>query len=58
MTLFSANILVCADIRGVHWRQGVKRQWSNRNMDLHGFRHYVFSKLRNETNTNVIIYYY
>jgi len=34
MTLVSANIRFVPIFEGVHWREGVKRQWSNRK---HGF---------------------
>jgi len=34
MTLVSANIRFVPIFEGVHWRQGVKRQWGNRQ---HGF---------------------
>jgi len=34
MTLVSANIRIVPIFEGVHWREGVKRQWGNRK---HGF---------------------
>ena len=34
MTLVSANIRFVPIFEGVHWREGVKRQWGNQNMDF------------------------
>ena len=56
VTLVSVNIRFVPIFEGVHWREGVKRRGVIENMDFHGFRRYVFSSLRNETN--VIVYYY
>ena len=56
VTLVSVNIKFVPIFEGVHWREGVKRRGVIENMDFHGFRRYVFSSLRNETN--VIVYYY
>ena len=58
MTLVSANIRFVQIFEGVHWREGVKRQWGNRKHAFHGFRRYVFSTLRNETNVIIYAYYY
>ena len=55
MTLVSANISRLVPIfEGVHWREGVKRQWGNRK---HGFSPRL-STIRLRHETNVIIYYY
>ena len=48
--------MVCADIRGGSLERGRQTTGVIENMDLYGFRRYVFSTLRNETN--VITYYY
>ena len=55
MTLVSANIRFVPIFEGVHWRDGVKRQWGNRKHGLSRLRSNVFSTLRNETNVIIII---
>jgi len=57
MTLVSANIRFVPIVEGVHWREDDKRQSGNRKHGFcQGFRRYIFTTLRNETN--VIVYYY
>jgi len=50
--------MVCVDIRGGSLESGRQKNHSGviENMNFHGFRRYVFSTLRNETN--VITYCY
>ena len=43
MTLVSANIRFVPIFEGVHWREGVKRQWGNRK---HGFSRLSTIRLR------------
>jgi len=44
---------VCADIRGVHWRGGVKRQWGVGNGDFLWFRWLlaIASEYRDKANS-------
>ena len=57
MTLVSANIRFVPICEGVHWTERASNDSGViENMDFYGFRRYVFSMLRNETN--VIVYYY
>jgi len=56
MTLVSANIRFVPIFEGFIGERASNDSGVIQNMDFHGFRRYVFSSLRNETN--VIIYYY
>jgi len=56
MTLVSANIRFVPIFEGFIRERASNDNGVIENMDFHGFRRYVFSTLRNDTN--VIIYYY
>jgi len=58
MTLVSDNLRFVPIFEGVHWRERASNDSGViENVDFHGFRCYVFSTLRNETNViNTIIF--
>ena len=56
MTLVSANIRFVPIFKGFIGERASNDRGVIENMDLYGFRRYVFGTLRNETN--VIVYYY
>jgi len=56
MTLVSANIRFVLIFEGFIGERASNESGVIENVDFHGFRRYVFSTLRNETN--VITYYY
>ena len=56
MTPVSANIRFVPIFEGFIGERVSNDSGVIENMDFHGFRRYVFSTLRNETN--VIVYYY
>jgi len=56
VTLVSANIRFVPIFEGFIGERASNDSGVIENVDFHGFRRYVFSTLRNETN--VIIYYY
>ena len=50
MTLVSANIRFVPIFEGVHWREGVRRQWGNRK---HGFSRLSTLYLRQSNGLNI-----
>ena len=56
MTVVSGNIRFVPIFEGFLGERASNNSGVIENMDFHGFRRYVFSSLRNETN--VILYYY